>query len=205
MKQIILSLAIFTLSLNAFAQDSRLKEIRELYSNALTKIQQMKEESNCEEYMVVKKHYIVPAIGPVEETIEFFATDVAEGEKHPGETDFKPFFIRVKTDARPTSMGVTYEEFLYYPETFLLAFYLKKQSSFYAEEEVFLEDRTYLDKNSKFITGSFKIVSQEDGRTIPSDEIKYDRHHKHYFEESARLCDGFDLLMNRTKNINSHK
>lgn len=197
MKKILLSLAIIALSFNAYAQDSRLKEIRKLYSDALSKIEKMKEEINGRESMVVKKQYIVPAIGPVEETIEFYATDVADGEKNPGGTEFKPFFIRVKTDARPTTMGVTYEEFLYYPETFKLAFYFKKHSHTYAEEPVFLEERTYLDKNSKFITGDIKLVSQEDGKTILNDEIQYDSHDEHYIEESSKLILGFNLLMNR--------
>ena len=89
------------------------------------KIAQMKEELNCNRSMTVTKRYVVPAIGPVLETLEFYADDVADGEKNPGGTDFRAFCVKVTRDARPTTMGLTEEVFLYAPDTYKLAGYCK--------------------------------------------------------------------------------
>lgn len=149
--------------------------------------------------MTVKKHYIVPAIGIVEETIECFSQDVADGESNPGGTDFKPFFIRVKTDARPTTMGLTYEEYLFYPDTWTLAFHFKKKDNVYAEEPVTVEERTYLDRKGKLVKGDLKITSKETGKSmIPTIiDAKYNADLKEIKEASDRLVKGFDLIMNR--------
>lgn len=196
MKKVVLLLAVLALCIGAFAQDKEVKEIRKLYASAMKQIEDMKGELNCDRSMMVKKHYVVPAIGPVEETMEFYAVDVADGETNPGGTDFKAFFIRVKTDAGPTSMGVRFTEYLYYPDNKTLAFYFDKSTNVYAEEPVFAEERVYFNKKGELLTSNVKVVSQDDGRVMPVD-AEFSGDIKPIKDSSDRLLKGFDALMNR--------
>lgn len=164
-KSFLFTLILVVVSATAFAQDKRVREISKLYSVAMEQIARMKEEPNCEESMTVKKHYIVPAIGPVEETIEFFADDVADQEKNAGSYELVPFFIRVKTDAGPTVMS-GYEEFLFHPNH-SLAFCFKKSRSVWAETDVDIETRAYFDTKGKYITGNVKLKDAVTGEDVP--------------------------------------
>lgn len=192
MKKLSLLIILFIcVSVSTVAQDKNIKEIRQMYAEAMQKLTEMKEEPHYEKSLTVKKQYVVPAIGIVKETIEYFADDISNDED-PTHLEFSPFFIRVKTDAGPTMMSSN-EEYLYYSDG-TLAFCFRKSKNIYAEEAVNVESRTYFDTKGKLIHSSVKIISADTGKEIPIvDEFEADD--KSIKAESKKYLKGFDAFM----------
>jgi len=189
---------IFIASLTTNAQNATVKEVRELYANAQQMIADMKSEPNCANYMTVTKHYIVPAIGPVEETLEFFAINSSSDEEEEEGGSFSPLFIRQKISAEPTSMGTTCREFLYDPETSSLRFYFCKTNAAYVGEQserVNKETRAYYDKDGGYVSSTIKQTSFETGMEIKAQSIPEDGYTGSKL--SLPLTQAFYCLMNQ--------
>jgi len=167
-KRFILSTFFTLVVMVCFAQNKIVNSIRTQYTDAQKHIAQMKDERNCANYVTVKKNYVVPAIGPVEETIEFFMYDDNDDEKNPGGNSFKLFFVRKKVDGGPTVIGKTFYEYLFSKETGNLIFAYDKSSGIWAEDMVWTEIREYYDNKGKLISTNHKMTSQEDGTVYPN-------------------------------------
>lgn len=193
MKNVLLT-AVFLLSVTLVSgQNAVVKDVRAKYAAALNRIKLEKAEPNSANHVTVKNHHIVPAIGPVEETIEIFAYDANDGEMFPGATLFKPYFIRKKSESGAL-FGNSYTEYLFDTETGELIFYFDKRSSIWAEEEVDIESRAYYDKNGRFAKGDVKMTDRETKKVIPVDEIQEDGTTGQKL--SAQLKEMINLLMN---------
>lgn len=191
-KLFILTTLIVIVAVPTHAQDNVVKEIRELYASAMQYISEMKDEPHMEKSLTVKKHYVVAAIGVVEETIEYFAHETTEDETDPSASDYVPFFVRVKTDAGPTMMTAN-EEFLFYPNH-SLAFHYQKRREIYEGEAITIEERTYFNDKGKMVSHSVKAVSEETGKDSPaSANIKSDA--ESIKAKAKKYYNGFNAFM----------
>lgn len=178
-----------------FAQNSTVKNIRERYAAALERVQMMLEERNAANYATTKMTTVLPAIGPVDETFECFAFDANDDEENSTTPDFRPFFIRTKLDATPTALGIKYREYLFNDKDGTLIFCYSKTSGFWAEDEVWMEDREYFDDKGKFVTNNFKLTSRESGEAYPTGDFESDNGESS-IEAAKKLFNAFTAIMN---------
>lgn len=194
MKSLLTTFLLLLVLLPLRAQQYVLDEVRGKYAEAQETIKQMKEELNANNSVTIKKHYIVSAIGPVEETIEAFFTDDANPEEDGVQNHYATFFVRSKCDARPTTMGLTCKEFLFDVETGQLIFYFKQQTTEYKEKPVTIEYRDYYDRDGLFCKGFIKVKSAETGKEIPAEDLESDG--SEGLAEAEKLSPLLDQLMN---------
>lgn len=185
---------LFCMTMMCFAQNNAaIQKIRERYASAQERIKVMLDEKNAANYATTSMTKVIPAIGPVAKTFECYAYD-ASGEEETT-PDFRPFFIRTKMDATPTALGVSYDEFLFNDKDGTLIFYYHKGSGYWAEDEVWGENRDYFDNNGKFITNNFKLTSRETGQVYPSDCFESDKGEGGK-KLAKQLFEAFTIIMN---------
>lgn len=138
------------------SQKQRQQIIRSAYSEAQKHAEQQKSDKHAGSTITTKWGRIEPAVGRVEETIEFFFTS-SDDEK----TDMIIHNLQLVRHSykRPeASIGDMYEEYLFDTKTEKLMFYYMVQNNWWCGEEVKAETRYYYNSDGSFNSGNVKLT-----------------------------------------------
>jgi len=196
---IVLFSLILASTLSAQSLKEVQKNVREGYADAMKMITMQAEEPNIATQLKITTRRTESGVGKCEYTTEFYgiAGEGCEEKTGDGKDAYALFFVRDKKHYLDASIGDIYWEYLYNSKGKVI-FSFEKISSFYAEEEVYIETRYYYDDEGKYAGGSLQIKSKENGRVLPVDEIEFDENGAvDSYEAGINKYQAFDILMNK--------
>lgn len=130
--------------------------VRKAYGEAQAYAEQQKKDKYAGNVVTTKWGRIEPAVGRVEETIEFFS-DAKQDEKT--EMQYHSLrLVRVNCKRPEASIGDVYEEYLFDTDTEKLLFYYRTNKNWWCGEEVKVETRCYYNADGSYNSGSVKLT-----------------------------------------------
>ena len=178
------------------SQKARQQVVRQKYSEAQQYADRQKKDSHAGQYITVKWPRIEPAVGKVEETMEFFS-DCKEDERT-SMTFFELRLVRFSYKRLEASIGDTYTEFLFDTSTGNLIFYYHTYNYWWAGEEVKVERRYYYNAAGVVCAVSVKLTPRQgNGGAYYPDELQ-DIDGMDAMREQQRYKSAFDAMANFT-------